>query len=105
MSIPKFTAEASIANYGGYSYVIRKHKYDYDNSVKIEPAMPPRDYYCYPVNCRTQRCKQICGLGPPIEWCEGTREVCDYDCYYYDQNGDLHGPFPGGRSETECMTY
>ena len=108
MSIPKFTAWASLGNYGDYSYINRKYKYDYDNSVKIEPAMQPRDddgegrdYQCVP-RCRTQRCSYICGLGPPIERCQGTRDVCEHDCYYLDENGVRHGPFSMGYSYGEC---
>lgn len=103
MSFPKFTAEASIGNYENYSYVGRK--YDNDNSKRIEPAIPPGDYNCYATNCRTQSCKYICGLGPPIERCDGTREICEYECYRWDEDGYLDGPYPGGTSRTSCNGF
>lgn len=99
MSLPKFTAEASLENYGN-AYVNRKYKND-NSSIKIEPAMRPRPtgidgMECDLVNCRTQRCKQICGLGPPIEWCEGTRTVCDTICHNWEFS------YPGPTYYDDC---
>jgi hypothetical protein len=83
MSIPKFTAWASLGNYGDYSYINRKYKYDYDNSVKIEPALQIENLeICDMRNCREQPCRYRCGSSPgnPSPMCEGTREVCDFEC-------------------------
>jgi hypothetical protein len=97
MSLPKFTAEASLGNCGDYSNVNRRYKID-DNSMRIEPAIPPRDVYCFQVRCQTRRCTWICDPG---ETCEGTRDICDLDCYYY-ANGRIEGPFPGGKYRGPC---
>jgi hypothetical protein len=96
MSIPKFNAEASLGNYANV-YVNRKYKIE--NSVKIEPAMPPRDpgtgQSCHMGNCETRVVRYPCGSrgpGQPPEMCERNETICDCWCYYYDKDGQQHGP-------------
>jgi hypothetical protein len=100
MSLPKFTAEASIETYGN-AYANRKYNYDYDNSVKIEPAYPVRRE-CHETNCRTRMCKYICSLGPPVEKCDGTMDVCTMECYVYHSDGSVTGPENYGNSYSPC---
>lgn len=82
MSLPKFTAELSIGNYGSYADSSRKYK-NYNNPVKIVPAIPKGDgeleEFCQQHSCRTQRCRARCGNS----MCEGTRSVCNAICYNY----------------------
>src|SRR5215472_11911614 len=82
MSIPKFTAEASVENYGN-AYASRKYKHEYGTSMRIEPQIMD-DMGCSDEVCSTERCSYICGFGPPIQWCEATREKCTANCCSYD---------------------
>ena len=81
MRIPKFTAEASLENYAHYEH-LSTGKYEYhDSSVKIEPALKIENLeICDVRNCRTERCRYRCGTGIPVPVCEGTRQVCDFEC-------------------------
>jgi len=110
MSIPKFTAESSLGNYGVYSLFSKKYEIGYYNSRIIEPAMPPippiggGDYECETNRCRTERCKVSCYIDGVSKLCDGTREVCEYDCYRVYDDGTRRGPYDGGaRSETGCI--
>ena len=102
MSIPKFTSKAVLGNYGDYSYVKRKYKYECD-SIKIEPAMQEWCSECWRQQCRTQQCRYRCGFTPGegIEWCEGAREVCDYVCNCC--NDDFCYTAKKGTVSTSCV--
>lgn len=85
MSIPKFTAEASVENYGN-AHASRKYKHEYGTSMRIEPQFIPTPGQCVePYVCSTESCSYFCGwIGPTStefnHWCQGTRSKCTSYC-------------------------
>jgi hypothetical protein len=86
MSFPKFTAEAALENYG---LSTRNHSEitNYDNSIKIEPAIYSECYM--ELNCRSAHRRYKCGSRPGggVEWCEGVEPQCERACFIFNDDG------------------